>query len=133
MASLEQHLSKRIRDQRKARRNLGWKLQRLQPDTSPRTANDFAAINYIAVGLNYEAVARSTGLTYVRVEELVQNRKAQKMIRENSEVFQESLREKIAAFAPIAEKFLEELIEGKIPNASTALRAKYANMALARA
>ena len=123
----------KIREQRKARRALGWKLQRLQPDTSPKSQNDFTAIQYIAMGLNYEAVARTTGLTYVRVEELARNRKGQKMIREHAEVFQQSIQEQIAAFAPIAEKFLEDLIKGDIPNASVYLRAKYANLALARA
>jgi len=117
----------------KIRRRLGWKVKRLTPDTSPRTAQDYAALRYLAMNLNYESVARATGLPYVRVYELTQNRKAQKMIHDQAQLFQETLRERIQAFAPIAEQFLEDLISGKLEGASTALRAKYANLALARA
>jgi len=85
------------------------------------------------MGLNYESVARATQLSYQRVEELTHNRKAQTMIHDQAQLFQETLRERIQAFAPIAEKFLEDLISGKLEGASTALRAKYANLALARA
>ena len=50
-----------------------------------------------------------------------------------SQEFQETLHERIQQFAPIAEQFLEDLITGKLEGASVALRAKYANLALARA
>lgn len=55
------------------------------------------------------------------------------MIRDQAQLFQQSLQERIAQFAPIAEQFLEDLISGKLEGASIPLRAKYANLALARA
>lgn len=43
------------------------------------------------------------------------------------------VRHMIELFAPIAEVFLQDLIAGKYPEASLALRAKYASLALGRA
>ena len=50
------------------------------------------------------------------------------MVRPSADV-----RRMIDIFSPVAEAFLQDLITGRYPEASLALRAKYASLALARA
>jgi hypothetical protein len=99
----------------------------------PFEKNDFIICEQKALRGNDYDVSKALNLNLQTVQHILSTPEGKAAMNKYSQQFTETLHDRIQNFAPIAEKFLEELISGKIESASVALRAKYANLALARA